>query len=138
MLKSTPIGALADQTGVKVPTIGYYKSVRLLHEPDRTESNRRTYGSEAVRRLRFIRHAREVDASRQFLGIADELNRSCNEADAIARAHVADIYHKIARLAALRSEVQNMVDQCAQGRIHQCRVIEVLAAYDECGTKSIK
>ena len=136
MLKSMPIGALADQTGVKVPTIRYYESVGLLPAPDRTESNRRTYGPEAVRRLRFIRHARElgfeVDAIRQLLGLADEPDRPCHEADAIASAHLADIDHKIARLVALRTEVQHMVDQCAQGQIRQCRVIEVLADHAEC------
>ena len=136
MLKSMPIGALADQTGVKVPTIRYYESVGLLPAPDRTESNRRTYGPEAVRRLRFIRHARElgfeVDAIRQLLGLADEPDRPCHEADAIARAHLTGIDHKIARLVALRSEVQSMVDHCAQGQIRQCRVIEVLADHGEC------
>lgn len=136
MTKPMPIGALAEQTGVKVPTIRYYEGVGLLPEPDRTESNRRTYGAEAVQRLRFIRHARElgfeIDAIRQLLGLADQPDRPCHEADVIARAHLADIDHKIARLVALRSEVQHMVDQCAQGQIRECRVIEVLADHTEC------
>jgi DNA-binding transcriptional MerR regulator len=131
-----PIGALAEETGVKVPTIRYYESVGLLPEPDRTESNRRTYGRDAVRRLRFIRHARElgfeVDAIRQLLGLADQPDRPCHEADAIARAHLTDIDHKIARLVALRSEVQQMLDRCAQAQIRECRVIEVLADHGEC------
>jgi DNA-binding transcriptional MerR regulator len=130
------IGALAEETGVKVPTIRYYESVGLLPEPDRTESNRRVYGAEAVRRLRFIRHARElgfeVGAIRQLLGLADQPDRPCHEADVIARAHLADIDQKIGRLIALRSEVQHMVDQCAQGEIRECRVIEVLADHKEC------
>lgn len=131
-----PIGALAERTGVKVPTIRYYESVGLLPAPDRTESNRRTYGSQSVGRLRFIRHARElgfdVNAIRQLLGLADQPNQPCHEADAIARAHLTDIDHKIVRLTALRTEVQNMIDECAQGQIRQCRVIEVLADHGQC------
>lgn len=136
MTKLMPIGALAEETSVKVPTIRYYESVGLLPEPDRTESNRRVYGPKAVRRLRFIRHARElgfeVDAIRQLLGLADQPDRPCHQADAIARAHLAGIDHKIARLVALRAEVQHMLDQCAQGQIRECRVIEVLADHSEC------
>lgn len=75
-MKSLPIGALSQQTGVKVPTIRYYEGVGLLPAPDRTESNRRTYGPDAVSRLRFIRHARElgfeVDAIRQLPALADD------------------------------------------------------------------
>jgi DNA-binding transcriptional MerR regulator len=140
MQKSMPIGSLAEHTGVKVPTIRYYESVGLLPEPERTDSNRRTYGPDAVRRLRFIRHARElgfeVDAIRQLIGLADQPDQPCHVADAIARSHLADIDHKIARLVALRVEVQSMVDQCAQGRIRECRVIEVLGDHGACASPS--
>lgn len=135
-MKPLAIGALAQATGVKVPTIRYYEEVGLLPAPDRTESNRRTYGPQAVRRLRFIRHARElgfeVDAIRQLLNLADDPHRPCGEADRIARAHLADIDFKVARLTALRTEVQRMVEQCAHGEIKDCRVIEVLADHSEC------
>jgi DNA-binding transcriptional MerR regulator len=70
------IGTLARQTGVKVPTIRYYESVGLLPAAPRTQSNRRLYGAEAVRRLRSIRHARElgfeVEAIRELLAMTAE------------------------------------------------------------------
>lgn len=135
-MKPLPIGALSKQTGVKVPTIRYYEGVGLLPDPDRAENNRRTYGLDTVRRLRFIRHARElgfeVDAIRQLLGLADDPHRPCHEADVIARAHLAEIDDKIQRLTALRGEVQRMVEQCTQGQIKDCRVIEVLADHGHC------
>ena len=135
-MKPLPIGALSRETGVKVPTIRYYEEVGLLPQPDRADNNRRTYGPDAVRRLRFIRHARElgfeVDAIRQLLALADEPDRPCHEADVIARAHLADIEDRIARLTALRAEVRRMVEQCAQGEVKDCRVIEVLADHGEC------
>jgi hypothetical protein len=59
MSKALAIGELARETGVKVPTIRYYESVGLLPSAPRTESNRRQYDVRAVRRLRFVRHARE-------------------------------------------------------------------------------
>lgn len=138
MMKPLPIGALSKQTGVKVPTIRYYEGVGLLPDPDRAGNNRRTYGPDTIRRLRFIRHARElgfkVNAIRQLLTLADDPQRPCQEADVIAWAHLADIDDKIARLTALRGEVQRMVEQCAQGQVKDCRVIEVLADHGQCET----
>ena len=91
MPKLVAIGGLAASTGVKVPTIRYYEGVGLLPKPPRTDSNRRLYDGDAVRRLRFIRHARElgfeIDDIRQLLTLADEPNRPCREVDAIAHRH---------------------------------------------------
>lgn len=130
------IGALAAQTGVKVPTIRYYESIGLLPAPPRTDGNRRAYDAAAARRLRFIRHARElgfeVEAIRQLLTLAQTPEQSCHAADDLARLHLADIDSKIARLQSLRGEVARMLDECAQGRARTCRVIEVLADHDQC------
>ena len=135
-MKPLPIGALSSETGVKVPTIRYYEEIGLLPAPDRAENNRRTYGSETVRRLRFIRHARElgfeIEAIRQLLSLGDDPHQPCEEADRIARARLADIESKISRLTALRAEVRRMISQCAHGEIQDCRVIEVLADHSLC------
>jgi DNA-binding transcriptional MerR regulator len=132
-----PIGGLSRQTGVKVPTIRYYEEIGLLPAAPRTESNRRLYGEEAVRRLRFIRHARElgfeVEAIRQLLALADQPERPCVEVDGIARAHLAEIDDRIARLTALRAEVGRMTECSAHGRVGDCRVIQVLADHGLCG-----
>ncbi|MFA5957795.1 helix-turn-helix domain-containing protein [Hyphomicrobium sp.] len=131
MSDAIPIGVLSQKTGVKVPTIRYYEGVGLMPEPSRTEANRRLYGAEAVDRLRFIRHARElgfeVDAIRQLLDLSDEPEKSCKAVDAIARHHLSEIRSRIARLRALEREVQRMLAECACGRISECRVIDVLS-----------
>ncbi|MGA1860303.1 helix-turn-helix domain-containing protein [Azospirillum sp. 11R-A] len=135
-MSTLTIGALSTQAGVKIPTIRYYESIGLLRTPSRTDSNRRTYDEAAVRRLRFIRHARElgfeVDAIRQLLTLADDPGQPCEAVDALAREHLADIESKIRRLQALRAEVRQMVDQCAQGEVRSCHVIEVLADHAHC------
>lgn len=136
MSAAMPIGALAQRTGVKVPTIRYYESIGLLPAPARTASDRRVYGTAAERRLRFIRHARElgfeVETIRQLLALADEPGRDCLEIDAIAQAHLRAIEDRIARLTLLRSEITRMIEQCAHGSVAECRVIEVLADHDQC------
>jgi DNA-binding transcriptional MerR regulator len=136
MHDAIPIGGLSRRTGVKVPTIRYYESVGLLLPPPRTDGNRRLYGPDAIDRLRFIRHARElgfeVEAIRQLLDLSDQPERSCAEADTIARRHLAQIKSRISRLKALEREVQRMLAECARGRICECRVIDVLSHHEHC------
>lgn len=134
--ENLPIGALARRTGVKAPTIRYYEGVGLLPPPPRTDANRRSYGPEDERRLHFIRHARDlgfdIEAIRQLLALAGEPQHTCADADAIARAHLADVEAKIVRLEGLRDELRHMIAACACGRIADCRVIEALADHGRC------
>ncbi len=129
------IGELSRQTGVKVPTIRYYEQIGLLAEPIRTEGQQRRYGTAEVRRLNFIRHARElgfeVEAIRQLLNLTSDPNRACGEVHAITKAHLDEVDDKIARLTALRDELETMV-ACDHRRISECRIIEVLADHEQC------
>jgi DNA-binding transcriptional MerR regulator len=132
------IGEAAQKSGVKVPTIRYYEQIGLLPAPIRTEGNRRLYKETELRRLSFIRHARElgfdVEAIRALLSLQDRPEQSCASADAIARARLAEVRQRIARLKALEDELTRMIDECACGRIAECRVIETLAQLHTHGT----
>ena len=130
------IGALSRQTGVKVPTIRYYEQAGLLPSPPRTKSDRRMYDVTAVKRLSFIRHARELgfdlEAIRQLLDLSDQPQRSCAEVDAIARRHLDEIVSRLARLTALKEEVDRMIVQCGQGKIAECRILDALSNHEHC------
>ncbi len=124
------IGELASRTGVKVPTIRYYEQIGLLPAPARSEGQQRRYGKEAAARLAFIRHSRElgfeVDAIRTMLSLQDDSDQPCAAADAIARQRLAEVDRRIASLSTLRRELARMIEQCACGKIRDCRVIESL------------
>ncbi len=130
------IGKLATAADVKVPTIRFYEQIGLLPAPDRSESDRRLYGEPTVRRLMFIRHARQlgfsVDAIRALLALSDNPDRPCEEANALAAEQLADVEAKIAQLEALRSELRRMVTADCHGRAGDCRVIEVLSDHGLC------
>ena len=136
MSEAMAIGVLSRKTGVKVPTIRYYESVGLLPVPPRSEGNRRLYGTAAVDRLRFIRHARELGfeicAIRELLDLAEQPQRSCSKVDALAREHLQAITSRIDRLTALKLEVESMIKACAKGRIAKCRIIDVLSHHEHC------
>ncbi|WP_341987453.1 helix-turn-helix domain-containing protein [Azorhizobium sp. AG788] len=136
MFEGLSISRAAKASGVKSPTIRFYEQIGLLPPPPRTQGNQRAYSDGDVRRLAFIRHARElgfeIDAIRALLVLQDQPEQSCQAADEIARARLGDVERKIASLTALRKELERMVAGCAHGKVAECRVIEILADHGEC------
>jgi DNA-binding transcriptional MerR regulator len=130
------IGEAARGSGVKPTTIRFYEEIGLLPAQPRSEGNRRLYDARSVARLAFIRHARElgfdIDAIRALLTLQDDPGQSCEAADAIAGARLAEVEERIRSLVALRAELQRMVEGCAHGKVAECRVIEVLSDHAQC------
>lgn len=130
------IGAVAHHTGLKIPTIRFYEQEGLIRAPNRTGSGRRLYSDADISRLAFIKHARslgfELDDIRSLLDLTDNPDRSCDDADRIARKHLAEVEQRLVQLIALKAELKRIVRSCAGGSAAQCRVIEALADHAHC------
>jgi len=130
------IGQLAAETGCKLQTIRYYEGIGLMPKPARSPGNQRRYGPGDVARLAFIRHGRELgfglDAIRAFLSLADDPDRSCEAADRIAQVQLQAVESRIARLQALKAELERMISECRGGRVAECRILNVLADHAQC------
>ena len=130
------IGELASASGVQVETIRYYESTKLLPKPERTAGKQRRYTEEDIKRLAFIRHARElgfdVSAIRDILSMVNDKNASCARIDGIAQAHLVAVEEKIASLKTLQKELKRMITNCSVGKIADCHVIEVLYDHAQC------
>lgn len=125
------IGKLAELSGVKIPTIRFYEENGLVSPPRRTEGGQRRYDEKEVRRLHFIRHARDlgftVGEIRQLLTLAERPNMSCSTAEKIAHHHLQEVEGKIARLKRIRSELRRMIDACGGRSVADCRILEAIA-----------
>lgn len=136
MEKTVSIGDAERCSGVKVPTIRYYEAIGLLPAADRTRSGRRSFGPGALRRLAFIRHARElgfdIEDIRELLALSDEPQQSCERADEVSRRHLERIDMRIRSLKRLRKELARMCSECQGGQVADCRVIEILADHGKC------
>lgn len=130
------IGRLAQATATKVQTIRYYETIGLMAPFTRTEGGHRLYDREDLKRLTFIRHARElgfpIEAIRELLSLSDTPETSCERADAIARRRLDEVEQRLIRLKALQKELKRMVSECGHGRVCNCRVIEVLSDHQLC------
>jgi len=127
---SLRIGDLAVRTGVKVETIRWYEKVGLLPVPDRTQGNYRSYGAEALRRLVFIRRARDLgfslDAVRELLDLASDRSRDCAAVDLVAGRHLAAVDGKLADLGRLREHLAELIASCVGGTVDDCRILDAL------------
>ncbi|MCP4563881.1 MAG: helix-turn-helix domain-containing protein [Bosea sp.] len=125
------IGALSQRTGVNIETIRYYERINLIPSPPRTESGRRLYGAEDVRRLAFIRHSRDlgfdIPAIRKMLALQEMPEASCEQVSRIATDQLEAVEMRIGRLLGLKSELTRMIHECDNGKVAKCRIIEVLA-----------
>ncbi len=129
-LPHMPIGALARKSGCKVETVRYYEHVGLMPKPARTEGGHRMYSDPQMRRLSFIRRARElgftIDAIRVLLGLVDGEGQTCAEVEAISRGHLDDVRTKITDLRTMETVLAGMVAECKGGAVPDCPVVEAL------------
>ena len=133
---SLAIGELSRRTGCNIQTIRYYEQIGSLPRTVRTEGGQRRYGTSAVQRLGFIRHARDlgfdIAAIRELISLAGEPDRPCAVADRIAQHQLESVKTKITGLKLLQKELERMLHDCAHGKIAECRVVETLGDHALC------
>ena len=96
------IGELARRSGCHVETIRYYERIKLLPLPSRSAGRYRLYDLDDVRRLGFIRRARELgftlEEVRALLALSTHDGRAaCAE---LTAGHLSEVRAKIADLNA--------------------------------------
>ena len=135
-MKPKTIGRLSKEAGVKVTTIRYYESIGLMGEPDRSESGQRQYGNEAVQRLSFIRHARDLgfpmDSVRTLIELQMQPDQDCATVEVIVRDQLADVRKRLNQLEALETELKRMITLCAGGKVGTCQIVAALNDHDDC------
>lgn len=126
--KSLTIGQLAAGGNVGVETIRFYQRKGLLETPTR-ESGIRRYGSEDLRRLRFIRQAQAagftLEQIEELLKLDAGEDRS--RAHALARSRIEALNSKIAELERARDALKRLAAECGEGRKGPC---PILASFD--------
>jgi Hg(II)-responsive transcriptional regulator len=125
------IGQLAKQAGVGVETIRFYEREGLLAEPERRPSGYRQYAPEVVRRVRFIRHAKELGFAlkevQELLELRVDPISTCADVRKHAHAKIADIEGRILALARMKAVLERLARSCrGRGPTSECPILEVL------------
>jgi MerR family mercuric resistance operon transcriptional regulator len=125
------IGELSKRTGCNIETIRYYERIGLLPAPARSTGGYRIYDTGNMRRLAFIRRARELgftlDAIRALLALSDEGSAACAEAHELATIHLAQVRAKIADLRSMEHALADAVRRCSTGETPGCPIIDALS-----------
>jgi MerR family mercuric resistance operon transcriptional regulator len=130
--KQMTIGVLAAQGGVGVETVRYYQRRKLMPEPPRPYGGVRRYSQADLRRLRCIRHARELGFSlteiEDLLKLDDGLD--CEQAQRIAEDKRMTIRERIDRLQKIDHVLSQLLLQCQTQSKASCPMIQVLGEPD--------
>jgi len=125
------IGELSRRTGCNIETIRYYERIGLLPAPVRSAGRYRLYDTADLRRLSFIRRARDLGftldevRSLVFLSAKDE-QEACANVRELAESHLVEIRAKIADLRAMERVLTASVRRCAAGEGPGCPILDVL------------
>src|SRR2546427_1298955 len=120
---------VAKQGGVNLETIRYYERRGLLPKPPRTPAGYRTFGTDAVKRLRFIKHAQELGFSlkeiKELLNLRVRPGSICADVRQKAEAKITDVDEKIRHLQEIKKALAQLTNTCSgRGPISTCTILQ--------------
>ncbi len=124
------IAVASSAAGLPVKTVRYYADIGLVSASSRTASGYRIYDEGAVRKLVFIRRAREfgfsIDECRELLSLYEDQHRSSADVKRIASKRLGEIAKKQRELQSLHDELAHLVDACRGDDRPDCPIIDGL------------
>ena len=123
------IGRIAQAAGVGVETVRFYERKGLLEKPARKSSGYRQYGEDAVARLRFIKHAKELGFTLREISELIKLWRrrdaTCDELRAFVDDKLTQFEQKIEALQMTRRALRKLAEACTGHRpLRECAILE--------------
>lgn len=123
-VQSLSIGKFAASGGVGVETVRFYQRRGLLAQPARDDGVRR-YGSDDVRRLRFIKQAQAagftLEEIKELLDLDASEDRS--RARELAKARVKILDARIVELQRARDALRRLARECGSGSAGPCPIL---------------
>jgi MerR family mercuric resistance operon transcriptional regulator len=118
------IGKLASAGRVGVETIRFYQRKGLMETPTREVGIRR-YGSDDVRRLRFIRQSQAAGFTLEQIKELLDLDASDDRARAreLANERIAALDARIAELQHARDALKSLAHECGKGGSGPCPIL---------------
>ena len=130
-MEQLTIGKLARKAHVNVETIRYYERRGLIAKPERPNSGYRHYPQEMIKRIEFIKHAKELGFSLREIGELLSLRLDpmtpCSEIKGRTEAKIETIEEKIRSLQNMKEALVELNRACSgRGLITECPILEAL------------
>lgn len=126
------IGQAAEALGVSADTLRYYERAGLLPKAPKGANGYRYYDQNALRRVRFIRHAQQVgftlEEARALMQLRGNACACCQDVRTVAVAKRAELEQKIKMMAAMAKALSGLIDVCVddQGSLDDCPILGAL------------
>jgi Cu(I)-responsive transcriptional regulator len=125
------IGQAANAASVSAKMIRHYELIGLLPQANRSEAGYRLYGQHDVSVLRFIRQSRSLGFSiaqiGDLIGLWGNESRSSRDVKAMAQRHLADLQAKLHEMAAMKHNLEELIEACHGDDQPICAIINTLA-----------
>ena len=128
------IGQIAKETGLSIETIRYYERLKLMPPPKRRPSGYRQYCQNCVRRLKFIRNAKELGFSLKeiasFLSLRIKSKSRCADVKKRTDRKISEIDDKIKKFQDIRRSLQRLSNKCVKGQalVSECPILEEIGS----------
>ncbi len=125
------IGQVAKQAGVGIETLRFYERQGLIDSPPRKQSGYRQYPKGAVKRVVFIKRAKELGFSlkeiSELLSLKVDPSTKCADVKKRAEEKISHIEDKIRTLKRMRNTLKRLSASCdVKGPASECPILEAL------------
>jgi MerR family mercuric resistance operon transcriptional regulator len=130
-METLTIGKLASCAGVGVETVRFYEREGLIPSPARRSSGYRQYPADTVRRIRFIRRAKDLGFTlkeiAELLSLKVDPETTCAEVRSRTEDKIAGIDKKMRVLGGMKDALQRLAAECnGKGPTSTCPILEAL------------
>lgn len=124
------ISAAAKAAELPTKTVRYYADIGLVEASSRSDAGYRSYDENAIRKLIFVRRAREfgftIDECRELLGLYQDEQRTSAEVKSLASRRLEEIKQKQKELQSLHDALSHLVKNCRGDDRPDCPIIDYL------------
>lgn len=122
------IGDLAKNAQVNIQTIRFYERQGILKPDARLESGYRLYTKETLKKLVFIRQAKQLGFSlseiKELLGLRIKSPEARGKVRAKAETKLREVRAKISGLKALERTLNSLIQDCERGVSLCCPILD--------------
>ena len=131
-MKHYKVGEIAEKIGLNVETLRYYEKIKIMPKPKRMESRYRIYDELDLKRLLFIKRAKELGFTlkeiKELLNLKIESTATCGDVKHLAEHKLTDIEERIRDLKNIKKVLLKLITQCVCEEVstEECPILEVI------------
>ncbi|TGL95104.1 Cu(I)-responsive transcriptional regulator [Leptospira barantonii] len=125
------IGNVSKESGVSAKQIRHYESIGLIPKARRMDSGYRTYSTDDVHILKFVKRSREMGFGlseiKKLVGLWKNKSRASADVKLLALSHLKTLENKIAELQDMAATLKHLAKHCHGDDRPSCPILKTLS-----------